>query len=345
MRTPVTVGVLGLGRRGLRLASIFDELPQTELRWVCDESAQARAVSQSRYPRALLAADPAELLEDESLDTIVIATPPETHYGFVGSAINANKHVFVDEPLALTGEQAEDLVHRAEYGDRRLMVGHMVLFHRAVRKLKEMNDAGQLGDIYYVAGSRFAPGPPDVLRRALADDLAVLMYLLADQPIEVSARGESYIWPDVPDVVFCFLKFATGITAHIHASRLDLRRDARFTAVASRGTAVLDDTGIDCGLTIYQNAERHPPSDPEERRGPVLGDVVSPRLTGDDPFVVACERFLASVRSPARAPDNAREAAAIVHVLGAVERSADQNGTREPVTGPPAHATVIELPV
>jgi predicted dehydrogenase len=344
MRTPLRVGVVGLTARGLRLAKIFDDLPQTDLRWLCDKRPELRAVNHTRNSGARIAADPAELFDDESLDIVVVATPAESHYELVGRAMDANKHVFVNEPLARTGDEADDLVDRAARIDRRIMVAHRVLFHPGVTKVKELIDTGQLGEIYYLASSRLEYGAQDVFTGPFADAVAVLMHLIGDQPIEVAARTESYIRPDAADVVLGFLKFATGITAHAQVSRLDPRGLAQVTAVGSKGAVAFDDTGSNAEVTVYENAARVLRSATAEDLV-VLGDVVRPRLPRDDPELVACERFLTSVHSPALAGDNAREAAAIVHAFNAAARSADYGGRPEGVTGAPAQATVVELHV
>ena len=342
------MGVVGAGTKGLTLARAFEGLPHAELRWLCDESAEQRAFIQSKYPQTLVAADADQVFMDESLDSVVIAAPPETHYSLARRALEADKHVFVDAPLALTGEKADDLVNRAMTRDRRLMVGHLVLFDPAVTKLKELMSAGNLGDLYYLAskrlGCRSSGRNGDALRAVLVEEVAVLLFLLSDQPIEVATRAESYLGTDATDVIFCFLKFATGITAHIHASTLEPREARLLMVVGSNGTAVFDDTRTDYKLTIYENRDRVAPNR-GERGVPALGDAVSPPLPCDEPVRLACESFLACVRSPRLVPDNARQAAAIVHILGAANRSIEGGGNSEELAGPPGEAKVIELPV
>ena len=179
------------------------------------------------------------------------------------------------------------------------MVGHVMLFHPAVRKLKELLDSGDLGDIFYLYANRQNLGKVRQDENALwslgAHDIAVLLYLLEDQPVEVSARGESYVQPGIPDVVFCYLKFATGISAHLHLSWLDPHKLRRLTVVGSERMAVVDDMEPERKLTLYEkSATPRPTGDFGEYIQVRFGDILCPRLPNDEPLRVECEHFVSS---------------------------------------------------
>jgi len=256
MRTPVTVGVVGLGEWGPRLVRVFDELPTAELRWLCDESPAALFRLQPRFRSVRKTHDIDELLADEALDAVVIATPPATHYKLACLAIDADKHVFVETPLALTGEHAVDLVERAERHGRRLMTGHVLLFHPAIQRLKELVDAGRLGEIYYVLGNRFGLGKARHDESVIWDlgphDVATALYLLGDEPVAVEAQGGSYGDASVVDAAFCSLTFATGIQAHLDFSWLEPQRTRRLRVVGSAGMALFDDLELERKLTLCE---------------------------------------------------------------------------------------------
>lgn len=331
MRTPVTVGVVGLGHWGPNLARAFAELPESQLTWLCDLKAEARLRAQSRYPRVRITPDYDDLLDDEDLDAVVLATPPATHHELALAALEADKHVFVEKPLALSSEHADDLVRTAARHHRCLMVGHVLLFHPAIKKLKEFVDTGELGDIYYLYANRQNLGTVRRDENALwslgAHDVAILLYLLDDQPIEVAAHGESYLQRDVADVVFGYLKFATGIIAHLHLSWLDPHKLRRLTVVGSRRMAVVDDMEAERKLTLYEKSAVPPSTDSFGEYVQVrFGDIVSPRLPSDEPLRLECEHFIAATRSRGRAFVGSREASAVVHVLEALQRSLDHGG-------------------
>ena len=335
MRAPVSVGVAGLGPWGSRLARVFDDLPGADLRWICDSSSATvlRAKPGVRPLWSTTSFD--DLLRDEGLDAIVIATPPSTHAELAGRAVAAGKHAFVETPLAVRGSDADDLARRAERSGRRLMAGHVLLFHPAVRRLRELVEHGELGDVYYVWADRLGPAPSgresNVLWDLGAHDVSAILYLLGDQPVEVGATGDAYLQPGVIDVLSASLTFATGIRAHVRLSWLEAQWARRLTIVGSRRTAVFDDTDRSCPLTVHD-------SHPE-------GEVVSPRLPADDPLQAECEQFVAAIRSSQEVVAGGREGAAVVNVLEAMQRSVQCGGEPQAIGAVELERDVIRLPV
>jgi predicted dehydrogenase len=331
MRTPVTVGIVGCGRWGMLLADTFEDLMRAELRWLCDPVREPHLRVKRRYPTARFATEIDELLADEALDAVVIATPAATHYQLARRALAAEKHVFVEKPLALHEHQAAELIQLAKRLDRRLFVPHIALCHPAVRKLKELIELDRLGDIYYVYANRQelseVRADEDLLWKLGDDVLALILHLLDDEPVDVLARGESYIQPGVEDVLFCHLNFATGISAHFHLSWLDALNVSRLTVVGSRRMAVFDELEPERKLTVHHKSAvlRH-----AESGGSVVhvtsADIQSLRLDRHEPVRLQCDQFLMSVRSPLDlAP--ARHAARVVSVLRALQNSLDRKET------------------
>jgi predicted dehydrogenase len=348
VRTPVSIGVVGLGYWGPNLARVFSELPQVELRWLCDASPEVQLAMRSRYPGVRTTPELDDLLEDELLDAVAIATPVATHFELARRVLEADKHVFVEKPLAVSAAEAEDLLRLAEARGRRIMVGHVLIFHPAVRRLKELIDGGQLGDIYYLYGNRQNLGKVRRDENALwslgAHDVAVILHLLADEPVEVSARGESYVQPGVADVVFCYLRFATGISAHMHLSWLDPHKMRRLTAVGSQRMAVFDDMELERKLTVYEKSAAPRTTDTFGEYVQVrFGDIISPRVSNEEPLRVECEAFVSAVRSSADVPCGGREGVAVVRVLEALQRSLDSGGRPVPVTGEAAKPHIVPL--
>jgi predicted dehydrogenase len=336
----VSVGLVGLGYWGPNLLRAFDEIPGTELRWLCDLDPRARLAARQRFPEARVTADFDDLLDDDGLDAVVIATPSPTHASLALRSLEADKHVFVEKPLALSGDDADRVVLTARRRGRCLMVGHVLLYHPAVRKLKELIDDGVLGDLFYVYGNRQNLGKIRQDENALwslgAHDIAVLHYLLADQPIEVSARGESYLQEGVADVVFCFLRFATGITAHLHLSWLDPHKLRKLTVVGSKQMAVFDDMDVERKLTVYdKNATPRSAESFGEYIQVRFGDIQIPRVPSDEPLRLECEQFVSSIRSSSFEQTGASDAAAVVRILAALQRSLDEGGQPETLDDAP----------
>jgi predicted dehydrogenase len=191
MRTPLSLGVVGLGGRGATLVRAFDELASAEVRWLYDHSPAAVMRTWRRVSYARVAGGFEDMLEDETLDAVVIATPPPTRAALARRALAAGKHVLVEPPLALEAPEAEDLVCLAESGDRRLVASHATQFHPAARRLAALIAGGGLGQVHYLYGSHegFGRGEETVLWGPGAEAVSTLLWVLGDEPVEALARG------------------------------------------------------------------------------------------------------------------------------------------------------------
>jgi predicted dehydrogenase len=317
-----TVGVAGLGHWGKNLVRNFDEL--SELRVLCDVDPDAREEFARRYPRARVTGDFADLLDDPDLNAVVIATPVPTHYTLAKRALEAGKHVFVEKPPAMRGEEMEELCALAEERDLTLMPGHLLLYHPGVRKVKELVDAGELGDVLCVYGNRQNLG---IIRReenALLSlgvhDLSVILYLVDEEPSEVWAHGNAFLTPGVEDVVFCFLRFPSGKIAHMHLSWLDPQKLRKLTVVGRDKMVVFDDMELERKVTIYEKAPWSPAHTYGEWQTRT-GDIHSPKVANDEPLRLECEHFLALVRGKADRTRPARDGLMVVRALEQLQSS------------------------
>src|SRR6185295_4915663 len=217
-----TVGVVGLGYWGPNLARNFDRLPGAELTWLCDASQEALERWGAAFPTARTTTELDDLLNDEALDAVVIATPVPTHADLATRVLGAGKHCFVEKPLARTEEEAEAVVKAAEAADRVLMVGHLLEYHPGVQRLAEILKSGELGELRYIYSNRLNLGKDRPDENALwslgAHDLSVILMLAEEEPIACEAMGASYLRPKVEDVVFALLRFNSGLLAHMHLS-------------------------------------------------------------------------------------------------------------------------------
>jgi predicted dehydrogenase len=323
-----TVGIVGLGQWGSNLARNFNDL--SGLAWICDRGGESLAQAAERYPSARATTDFDELLEDEALEAVVVATPVPTHAELARRALSAGKHVFVEKPMALAGEDAEGLVALAEELGLTLMPGHLLLYHPGVLKLKEIVDSGELGDVLYVYGNRQNLGTIRPDENALwslgAHDLSVILYLLGEEPSELVAHGESFLQDGVEDVVFCHLRFPSGKAAHMHLSWLDPHKMRRMTVVGTEKMAVFDDMELDRKVTVYDSA-----AEPSLRTygewSTRTGDVYSPRVRNAEPLRLECEHFLGLVRGEGDRLEAARTGLAVVRALEQLQASLE----REPV--------------
>jgi predicted dehydrogenase len=323
----VRVAVVGLGYWGPNLARNFAGLRDCELRYCCDASASARERVAAMFPRARMVESLDEVLADPELDAVALATPVPSHASLAVRVLEAGKHCFVEKPLALTVAEAEHAVAAAERAGRVLMVGHLLEYHPGVRQLKALADGGELGELYYIYGNRLNLGKLRADENALwslgAHDVSVVLHLAGEEPAEVVAHGESYVRPGVEDVVFCFLRFPSGLSAHLHLSWLDPHKERRFTVVGSRRMATFDDMALEGKVTVYDKG-----FDEDTTHG--YGEYItrsagsfSPAIPNVEPLRVECEHFVRSILDGTPPRSDGASGLRVVRVLEALQQSLD----------------------
>jgi predicted dehydrogenase len=305
------IAQVGLGAWGKNLARNYAAL--AEVAWLCDLDEERRVDAAQAYPSARVTSSYDDLLGDESVEGIVVATPVPTHYELARSALEAGKHVFVEKPPAMRGAEMEELCNLAEERGRVLMPGHLLLYHPGVQKLKEIVDSGELGDVLYVYGNRQNLGTFRTNENALwslgVHDLSVLLYLIGEEPIEVRAHGNAFLNRGVEDVVFCYLRFPSGKMAHMHLSWLDPHKIRRITVVGNDRMAVFDDMERERKITVYDNWRTR------------TGDVYSPNVDGTEPLRLECRHFLRLIAGEGDPHKAARDAVPVVRVLDQLQAS------------------------
>jgi predicted dehydrogenase len=319
----IRIGHAGLGYWGPNLARNFGSL--ADLRWLCDLSPDLLEAASKAHPQARTTADFEELLADPELDAVVIATPVVTHYELAKQALSAGKHVFVEKPQAQSSAEAEELAALAQEQGLVLMPGYLLLYHPALQRLKEVIDRGELGDVLYLYGNRQNLGQIRRDENALwsigAQDLSMILHLVDEEPVEAWARGESFLRRGIEDVVFCYLRFPSGVIAHMHVSWLDPHKMRKLTVVGRDKMAVFDDMEPDRKLTVYDKGPvERPASDWQVR----VGDIHIPKLSTEEPLRREVAHFLALVGGEGDPLAPAREGLAVIRTLEQLQESLDR---------------------
>jgi predicted dehydrogenase len=324
----VAVGVAGLGYWGPNLARNFAALPGAELTWLCDAREDVRDRVGAAFPQARRTGDLDDLLADPGLDAVVLATPVPTHAELAVRVLAAGKHCFVEKPLAQSVADAERAVAAARDAGRILMVGHLLQYHPGVTRLKQLVESGDLGEIRYIYGNRLNLGKLRADENALwslgAHDVSVLLHLADEEPYEMQARGESYMREGVEDVVFGFLRFPSGVAAHLHLSWLDPHKERRFTVVGSRKMATFDDMDPERKVTVYDKGF----DQKADTYGEYItrsGDIWSPRVPNDEPLRLECQHFLECVREHRTPISDGESGLRVVRVLEGLQQSLDES--------------------
>jgi predicted dehydrogenase len=336
----LSVGIVGLGYWGPNLMRSLSRFPQVEVKYGCDLDDIKRARLESLYPDVRFTGSFEELLADDELDAVIIASPAPTHASLAKQALLADKDVFVEKPLALSPTDAIQLVRLADEKDRILMVGHLLEYHPAITRLKQMMVSGELGEIFYIYTHRLNLGIIRQDENALwslgPHDLSVSMYLIDQEPIEVQATGHSFLNDGVADVVFGNLRFVDDKSSHFHVSWLDPHKERKITVVGGEKMAVFDDTSGNEKLKIFDKGARRPEyGSYAEHMDLRYGDIVTPHLPNDEPLKLECEHFVECLTQRRCPVSDGHSGLRVVRTLDALQRSLDAGGQPVSVEGTP----------
>lgn len=331
MADSLNVAVVGVGNWGRNLLRNFVQAKRCSVRWICDLDQNTLNKQAGAASTAKATTDFAQVLGDD-IGAVVIATKATTHYELAAKALDAGKHVYVEKPLCLSSRDAASLVSVAAKKNLRLMVGHLLLYHPCVERLKDMIVKRELGDVYYIYTQRLNLG---VVRQdenawwSLAPhDVSVVCHLLDAQPVSVSAYGQSYLQKGVEDVVFATLRFADGRIAHIHVSWLDPHKIRKVTVVGSKRMVTFDDMDASEKIRIYDKGADVKEGYENFARAIAIrsGDIMIPRVPATEPLQVEAQHFIDGVLDGKPIRTDGADGARVVGVLEAGAESIRQNG-------------------
>jgi predicted dehydrogenase len=332
---PLRIAVVGYGYWGPNLTRNVIERPELELAALCERDASRGAAFSQRVPGVPVEADLDTVLEDPTIDGIVVATPPRTHYPIVRAALDAGKHVLVEKPLARTTAEAAELVSVAERRDLVLMPGHTFLYSPPVNKVYDLIRQGSLGEVYFVTSSRMNLGkyqPDGVICDLAPHDISILLYLLDQKVTQVSASARSIFREHNPEVAFLTLTFASGVTANVQISWLAPRKVREMVVVGSRRMVQYDDTAADEAVRVFDRGMEieTPANFGEFQLSYRSGDIVVPRIEAAEPLSLELQDFAHAVRTGRTPRSHAHLGLETVAVIEAAETSLRHNG--EPIS-------------
>jgi len=338
----VRVGVVGLGYWGPNLVRVLADLEDVELSWVCDRDPGRLAKVARRYPAVRATCDYGDLLADDELDAIAIATPVGTHADLTRAALSAGKHAFVEKPLAASVEEAESLAALASERGLVLLCGHTFTYSPPVRAVKSMLDAGELGELYFVSSSRVNLGlhqrDVSVIWDLGPHDFSILRYWLGCGPSTVAAAGRDAVVHGIADVAFLSLRYDTGTLANIEISWLAPSKLRRTVLVGSEKMVVYEDGAPEPVRVFDRGVVYHDPATfGEYHLSYRTGDIVSPHLEGSEPLAVELADFAAAVREEEPRTAQLELALDVVRTIEAAEASLHDSGRPAPVGRPLDH--------
>ncbi|MGQ9750718.1 Gfo/Idh/MocA family oxidoreductase [Desulfosoma sp.] len=317
------VAVVGAGYWGKNLIRNFDELGH--LAAICDGNEMLEAGYRDLYPHIPFVPEYQKVLADSSVDAVVLATPAATHYRMAKQAILAGKHVFVEKPLALNVQEGEELVRLARDHGLILMVGHILHYHGAVRKLKQLVDEGEVGKLQYIYSNRLNIGKirteENILWSFAPHDISTILMLVDERPDWVFACGGSYLQEGVADTTITYLNFPSGVKAHIFVSWLHPFKEQKLVVVGDRKMAVFNDTA-DEKLVLYPHEIKW------KNRIPVASRAEGLPVPFDasEPLRNECRHFLDCIVHGLQPKTDGREGLDVLRVLTASQESLDKGG-------------------
>jgi UDP-2-acetamido-3-amino-2,3-dideoxy-glucuronate N-acetyltransferase len=319
-----TIAVIGCGYWGKNVVRTFHTLGA--LRWVCDVRPKILDDVHKKYG-VQTSFSVSEVLSDPEVQGVAIAAPAAQHYELVKQALEAGKHVMVEKPLALRLPEGRHLAEIAKTRNRILMVGHILQYHPAILKLKELIATGELGSIKYIYSSRLNLGKlraeENILWSFAPHDISAVLYLLEEMPVRIASHGGTYVDSRIADTTLSTCQFASGVNVHIFVSWLHPFKEQKLTIVGGKKMAVFDDTQPQKKLVLYSHridwVDRVPVARSDE------GQVVP--IANDEPLRLECEHFLECIHQDHKPRTDAASALQVLEVLDACERSLRSGGT------------------
>jgi predicted dehydrogenase len=325
--------VVGLGYWGPNLVRVLVERTDVELRWICDTDMSRLERYGRRYPSVRLTQELDEVLDDPDLDGVLLATPVFTHYELGRRCLDAGKHTFVEKPLAHSTARAEELIALAGERDLALMSGHTFLYSPPVRAVRELIASGALGQLYFVSASRVNLGlhqrDVSVIWDLGPHDFSILLYWLGHAPDTIRATGRDSIVPGIADVAFVTMEYGSGLIASVELSWLAPSKLRRTVIVGSKRMVVYEDGSAEA-IKVYDRGVdyKDPETFGEYQLSYRSGDILSPRLSTEEPLALQIADFVRAIRGPGRSELNHGLALDVVRLAEAAHASLARRGER-----------------
>ena len=329
----VDIAVVGCGYWGPNLIRNFNALPGARVVAVCDKDSARLDHMKTLYPQAETTSNFEDLLANGKAEAVVIATPVSTHHAMGMAALQAGKHAFIEKPMACSSQECFDLIEAAEERKLTLMVGHTFVYTPVVNRIKEIIDAGDLGEVLYVSARRLNLGlfqaDINVAWDLAPHDISIILYLLEDRPIGVNCQGKCHFNKQIEDITNMSLAFKNGRFATVQSSWLDPNKVREMTLVGTRRMLVYDDLAPMEKIKIYDKRVETPPhydTFAEFHYSYHYGDVYSPHLNQVEPLKVECQHFIDCIERGETPRSSGRDGLEVVQILEAAGESLRNGG-------------------
>jgi len=324
-----SLGIIGIGRWGPNILRNFVSMEGVYVLIVCDIDNNRLVQIEKRFPNIKITSNPSDILDNSTIDCIVISTPISTHFTFAQKALELGHHVFVEKPMATSSSECQQLIEIAERKNKILFVGHTFKYNTGIRVVKEYIDNGELGKIYLIDANRTNLGPVRYDANALWDlashDISIFSYWIGENPKSVSARGGCYLNKSIEDVVYATFEYKNGVMAHAHASWLNPRKIREITIVGEKKMLVWNDMNLSEPIRIYNRGfdkdDEYHDTFGDFRLSIREGEVMIPSIKLNEPLLTECEHFVECVKTGSQPLTDGLDGLNVVRVLEAATES------------------------
>jgi predicted dehydrogenase len=339
MNAPLRVGIIGFGYWGPNLVRNFSLAENTTVAMISDRDEKKRKIAQATYPAVRVTADGNDIINDPNVDAVAIATPISTHFPFAKAALEAGKHVLVEKPMAQTTEEARILIDLAKKKNLTLMVGHTFLYTGAVRKMRELIESGEMGELYYFDSVRFNLGllqhDVNVIWDLAPHDLSIVLYLMDERPESLQAIAHRHVGQKQEEIATLTLLYKSGFHANISLSWISPVKLRTTLLAGSKKMVVYDDIEPSEKVRVYDKGVTMPTSGPQEVTAfnPIYraGDVLIPALDRTEALRKEVTHFVECARTQAKPLTDGYNGLAVVALMEAAQTSVSNNGAFVPL--------------
>ena len=331
----LNIGLAGCGYWGPNLVRNFNFLSECNVKKICDLDPKRLEHLKSLYPTVETSSEFDDVIKDKDIEAIVIAVPVRFHFEMAKKSLEAGKHTFVEKPMAFSVAECKELIEISEKKKLTLMVGHTFIYSTPVRKIKEIIDAGELGQLQYISSRRLNLGlfqkDINVVWDLAPHDISIILYIINEKIESVNCQGKAHVNPEIEDVTNMTLNFANGGFAAIQSSWLDPNKIREMTFVGSKKMLVYDDIEPNEKIKIYDKHVEVPPhydTFAEFQYSYHYGDMYAPYLKMVEPLKVECQHFLDCIENGIKPLSSGKEGLEVVQILEAASQSLKNGGAK-----------------
>ena len=331
----LNIGVIGCGYWGPNLIRNFNTLSDCKVKWACDNKVDRLTHIKKLYPSVETTCDQDDIIKDDDIDAIVVATPTLSHFEITKNSLLAGKHTFIEKPMTHSSIKCEELIEISEKNKLIVMVGHTFIYSAPVRKIKEIVSSGELGKLQYISCRRLNLGliqrDINVAWDLAPHDISIILYILQEKPISVNCQGKSHVGNGNEDVTNMTLNFKNGTFAIIQSSWLDPNKIRQIVFVGNKKMLVYDDIEPTEKIRIYDKRIETPPhydSFGEFQFSYHYGDMYCPYIKLSEPLKFECQQFLDCIKAGVKSESGGLEGLEVVKILEAASTSLKNGGGR-----------------